>query len=82
MNYVWTECPGCRCQITIQFTESAGRLTGSVRRWSRDRSVNDGRLLEVLRSAVAADGGFEAPCVCGATIAVAGASIEHAATEA
>jgi hypothetical protein len=80
MNYAWTECPKCGCQITIQFADSADRLTGSLRRWSSDRSVNDGRRLEIPRAEIAADGGFRAPCVCGETIPVAGASIEHATT--
>ena len=80
MNYAWTECPGCRCQITIQFDDSVDRRTGSLRRWSSDRSVNDGRRLEIPRGEIAADGSFSAPCVCGAAIAVAGSSIEHAAT--
>ena len=80
MNYAWTECPGCRCQITIQFDDSADRRTGSLRRWSSDRSVNDGRRLEIPRAEIAADGTFRAPCVCGATIAVSGASIERATT--
>lgn len=80
MNYAWTECLKCRCQITIQFADSADRLTGSLRRWSSDRSVNDGRRLEIPRAEVAADGSFHTPCVCGETIRVTGASVEHAAT--
>lgn len=81
MNYFWGQCPACGHQVTVQFTDAPDRLAGSLRRWSGDRSVNDGRRLEVLRAAVAADGGFAATCVCGAAIPVAGAAIEHATTE-
>ena len=81
MNYVWTRCSKCAGQITIQYVDHPGRLVGSVRRWSDDRSVNDGRLLEVPRSEISADGGFSAVCVCGGPIAVSAASIQRATTE-
>jgi len=81
MNYVWTFCPKCSGQITIQFTERADGIAGSLRRWSRDRSVNDGRLLELPLSARAADGGFQTACVCGQEISVRGADVERATTE-
>lgn len=63
MRYHWTECPGCGCQIAVNTTRSEQGVTGSLRRWSNDRSVNDGRPIK----AVAADGagGFSAECVCG-----------------
>jgi len=81
MHYVWTTCGGCGGQITIQFARGPQGVTGSVRRWSTDRSVNDGRLLAVPAAAVGADGGFTAVCVCGAEIPVAAAQIETATTE-
>ena len=81
MHYVWTTCGACGGQITIQFARGTQGVTGSVRRWSTDRSVNDGRLLAVPAAAVAADGGFTAVCVCGAEIPVAAAQIETATTE-
>ena len=81
MHYVWTTCGACGGQITIQFARGPQGVTGSVRRWSTDRSVNDGRLLAVPAAAVAADGGFTAVCVCGAEIPVAAAQIETATTE-
>ena len=81
MNYYWTRCPTCACEVAIQFSERPGGLVGSVRRWSSDRSVNDGRLLDVAAAAVSTDGGFQTPCVCGGVIAVDGARIEHATTE-
>ncbi len=81
MNYFWSECPKCRGQVTIQFVEHPDRLAGSLRRWSSDRTVNDGRLLEVPRAEVSADGGFRTVCVCGGPIAVAAAAIQRATTE-
>lgn len=81
MNYFWTSCPKCSCQVTIQYVEHPDRLVGSVRRWSTDRTVNDGRRLEVPRAEVAADGGFRAACVCGEGIAVRASEVERAATE-
>ena len=81
MNYFWGTCGACGCQVTIQFAEAPNGLTGSLRRWSTDRSVNDGRRMDVPRSEVGPDGGFRTACVCGASVSVAGAAIEHAATE-
>ena len=68
MNYYWTDCPGCRGQLTFQWTVSADRAVGSVRRWSADRTVNDGRRFD----APAPGGAFAAACVCGTEIAVPG----------
>ncbi|MGH9368505.1 MAG: hypothetical protein ACRD3M_12610 [Thermoanaerobaculia bacterium] len=74
MNYYWTECPGCGCHVAVNYTVYPEKVSGSLRRWSQDRSVNDGRLLEVPASALAADGGFAASCVCGREIAVPAAT--------
>lgn len=81
MNYFWSQCAGCGCQVTLQYVEHPDRLIGSVRRWSTDRTINDGRLMEVSRAGVAPDGGFQTVCVCGGPIAVAAAAIERATTE-
>lgn len=82
MHYVWTVCGRCGGQITIQYGRSPqGGLTGSLRRWSTDRSVNDGRKLEIPAAAVGADGVFTATCVCGAEIPVTAAMVETATTE-
>jgi hypothetical protein len=81
MNYYWTVCPKCACELTFHFVETARGLKGSVRRWSRDRSTNDGRLLETPRADVAADGGFRAGCVCGEAIAIDPARVTRATTE-
>ena len=81
MNYVWSECPKCGCQVTIQYVEHPDRLVGSLRRWSTDRTVNDGRLLAVSRAEISADGSFQTVCVGGGPIGVAAASIQRATTE-
>ena len=81
MNYYWTVCPKCACELTLHFVETGGGLEGSVRRWSRDRSTNDGRRLVTPRADVAADGSFRAPCVCGETIAVDRSHVTRATTE-
>ena len=52
MNYFWGTCAACGCQVTINFAEAPDRLTGSLRRWSTDRTVNDGRKMEVPRAGV------------------------------
>jgi hypothetical protein len=81
MNYVWTFCPRCSGQLTIQYSEHPDGLVGSLRRWSRDRSVNDGRRLEIPRTELTHDGGFQTPCLCGEPIPVRAAEVQHAATE-
>jgi len=81
MNYFWGNCGACGCQVTIQFADAPDRLVGSVRRWSTDRGVNDGRRLDVPRASVSPDGSFAATCVCGAPVAVVAAGVEHATTE-
>ena len=80
MNYYWGTCPGCACEVAIQFVERPEGVSGSVRRWSADRSVNDGRRLSVGREAIS-EGGFTAACVCGAEIPIDAASIQRATTE-
>ena len=70
MKYRWTECPACRCEITINYSETEEGITGSLRRWSRDRTTNDGKPLKIAADALAPDGGFSATCVCGQTLAV------------
>jgi hypothetical protein len=69
LNYYWTECPKCGCQVTVQYVDERGHLLGSVRRWSTDRAINDGRKIEAGTARDAA-GGFATACVCGAPVAV------------
>jgi hypothetical protein len=81
MNYFWTVCPKCSGEITVQYVENAGGVSGSLRRWSSDRSVNDGRKVETPKSEVGADGGFRTACLCGETIEVDPARVTRATTE-
>ncbi|MGH9398867.1 MAG: hypothetical protein ACRD00_00755 [Thermoanaerobaculia bacterium] len=68
MNYYWLDCPGCRCQVTVNATVYPDRTSGSLRRWSADRSINDGRPFDVPAARRAADGSFSVFCVCGREI--------------
>jgi hypothetical protein len=81
MHYVWTFCPKCDGQLTVQFARTDAGLSGSLRRWSRDRSVNDGKRLEVPAAEVAPDGAFHVTCLCGQAVAVPAAAIQTATTE-
>jgi len=81
MNYFWTVCPKCSGEITVQYVQNAGGVSGSLRRWSSDRSVNDGRRVEIPKGEVAADGGFRTACMCGETIAVDPGRVTRATTE-
>ena len=81
MNYVWSFCPKCEGQLTLQYERHDAGLLGSLRRWSRDRSVNDGRRLDVAAAEVAADGGFQTACLCGQPISVRASEIQRASTE-
>jgi hypothetical protein len=70
LNYYWPECPGCHCEVAVNFTRLPEKFSGSLRRWSTDRSINDGRLFEILEASRTPEGGFSTPCVCGQEIAV------------
>jgi len=72
MKYHWTACPNCRCEITVNTSESARGISGSLRRWSADRSINDGRQFEIPRAELSGDGGFTTACVCGQPIPLPG----------
>ncbi len=81
MNYFWTVCPQCACEVTIQFADTPGGPSGSLRRWSRDRAVNDGKALAVARGDVAEGGAFGTTCVCGAALTVEPSRVTRATTE-
>lgn len=66
MNYHWTICPSCSCQVAVNWSDLATGVSGSVRRWSTDRSINDGR--PFLVPGAATGSGLAALCVCGASI--------------
>ena len=65
MNYHWTTCPNCSCQVAVNWTVRPEGVSGSLRRWSTDRSINDGRPF-----VMPAGSALAVPCVCGETIAV------------
>jgi hypothetical protein len=56
--------------VAVNSTAYPGKVSGSLRRWSADRSINDGRLFEIPEAALPAGGGFATECVCGQQIAV------------
>ena len=70
MKYRWLDCPGCLCHLAINTTETPAGISGSLRRWSADRSINDGKLLRVASSEQFPGGGFVTTWVCGQTIVV------------
>jgi hypothetical protein len=72
MKYRWARCPKCDCELAINTTNSPRGISGSLRRWSTDRSINDGRPISVAPAEISADGGFAVACVCGQPIAVPG----------
>jgi hypothetical protein len=69
MKYRWLDCPGCHCHLAINTTETPAGISGSLRRWSVDRSINDGELIRIPTSDVTPDG-FAVTCLCGRTILV------------
>lgn len=69
MKYRWLDCPGCGCHLAINTTEAPEGISGSLRRWSVDRSINDGKLIRIPSSGLT-PGGFDVTCVCGRTISV------------
>ncbi len=70
MNYYWTECPGCHCHVAVNSVVYPDKISGSLRRWSSDRSINDGRPFEIPAASLPAEGGFRTACVCGQELAV------------
>lgn len=74
MNYHWPECSNCGCHVAVNWTVTAETLSGSVRRWSPDRSINDGKPFSVPRGAdpQVPAAGVVVSCVCGATIPLPG----------
>ena len=70
MKYRWTTCPQCGCELAINYTETPQGLLGSVRRWNRDRTINDGRPLQLDLAVRSPDGSFQTECVCGQKLEV------------
>jgi len=72
LNYHWTDCPNCRCQVAINTSAYPEKISGSLRRWSTDRTINDGRRFEIATASLLPDGGFATACVCGQQLSVSG----------
>jgi hypothetical protein len=70
MKYFWTDCPKCRCHIAVNYSETQTGIAGSLRRWSPDRSINDGRAVRIARAELPPAGGFAVTCLCEQTIDV------------
>ncbi len=71
MNYHWTDCPNCLCHVAVNWIVRPEGVSGSVRRWSVDRSINDGKPFAVPSGQRAgAEGAISVDCVCGAPIAL------------
>jgi hypothetical protein len=69
MKYRWLDCPGCLCHLAINTTETPEGISGSLRRWSVDRSINDGKLIRIPASELS-PAGFALTCLCGRAILV------------
>jgi hypothetical protein len=66
MNYHWTDCGSCHCHVAVNWTVRPEDVSGSLRRWSPDRSINDGKPFAFRGPELSA--GLVVPCVCGAPI--------------
>jgi hypothetical protein len=68
MNNHRADCPNCLCHLAVNWTVRPGEILGSVRRWSADRSINDGKAFQLPGAAGAAP--IVVPCVCGAPLSL------------
>ena len=66
MNYHWTDCPGCACHLAVNWMVRPEGTIGSLKRWSADRSVNDGKPFAFR--GVKSGEALVVPCVCGTPI--------------
>lgn len=62
------ECPKCDGEIAINYADSPSTVFGSVRRWSHNRTINDGRKFEL--PAPPPGSGFTVECPCGGKLEV------------
>lgn len=53
LAYFWTDCPD-GSHVAVNYTVHEDRVSGSIRRWSRDTRTNVGRKFEVPASEIAA----------------------------
>jgi hypothetical protein len=62
VNYFWTDCPGCGGHVAVNWSASPSGVTGSLRRWNPERTINDGRRFDASGPE---QGPFAVSCVCG-----------------
>ena len=55
LAYFWTDCPD-GSHVAVNYSVHDDRVTGSVRRWSRDTRVNVGRKFEIPAAEITAGG--------------------------
>lgn len=72
MKYNWLDCPGCHCQVAVNYSETPQGISGSLRRWAAERGINDGRALRVPLAELPPEGGFATACVCGQPLSIPG----------
>jgi hypothetical protein len=53
LGYFWTDCPD-GSHVAVNYAVHEDRVTGSVRRWSRDTRINVGQKFEIFASDIAA----------------------------
>jgi hypothetical protein len=54
LNYFWTDCAD-GSHVAVNYTVYEDRVSGSLRRWSPDASVNEGRKFEVPAAELSRD---------------------------
>lgn len=56
LEYFWADCPD-GSHVAVNYTAGEGKISGSVRMWSRDAKVNRGRQFSVALAELGRDGG-------------------------
>lgn len=54
LNYFWTDCAD-GSHVAVNYTVYEDRVSGSLRRWSPDASVNEGRKFDVPAAQLSRD---------------------------
>jgi len=54
LEYFWADCPD-GSHVAVNYTAAEGKISGSVRMWSRDSKVNRGRQFSVALAELAQD---------------------------
>lgn len=73
LNYHWTDCED-GSHVAVNYTVHEDRVSGSVRRWSADRTTNFGRKFEFAKEAIELDAAgrpaFRLKGICAGAIVV------------